>query len=160
MSISRDELVNIFSVVSYLAHAEKEMQVAEKKVLIALFKACNISPEEQNIMKSNTSLEDMLKQIRSVEAKHTLVELMALVAASDGVFEEEERVIIKKIMKRIGVTDDHPYFNDNNLDVTNVRANVGKILNSLKNLATYIGKTLINCLSFFPQNILKIKNLN
>ena len=135
MSISRDELVNIFSVVSYLAHAEKEMQVAEKKVLIALFKACNISPEEQNIMKSNTSLEDMLKQIRSVEAKHTLVELMALVAASDGVFEEEERVIIKKIMKRIGVTDDHPYFNDNNLDVTNVRANVGKILNSLKNLA-------------------------
>ena len=136
MSISRDELVNIFSVVSYLAHAEKEMQVAEKKVLIALFKACNISPEEQNIMKSNTSLEDMLKQIRSVEAKHTLVELMALVAASDGVFEEEERVIIKKIMKRIGVTDDHPYFNDNNLDVTNVRANVGKILNSLKNLAT------------------------
>ena len=135
MSISRDELVNIFSVVSYLAHAEKEMQVAEKKVLIALFKACNISPDEQNIMKSNTSLEDMLKQIRSVEAKHTLVELMALVAASDGVFEEEERVIIKKIMKRIGVTDDHPYFNDNNLDVTNVRANVGKILNSLKNLA-------------------------
>jgi len=132
MSISRDELINIFSVVSFLAHAEKEMHVAEKKVLIALFKASKITQEEQNIMKSNTSLEDMLKNIQSVEAKHTLVELMALVAASDGVFEDEERVIIKKIMKRIGVTDDHPYFDDNNLDVTNVRSNVGKILNSLK----------------------------
>ena len=136
MSISRDELVNIFSVLSFLAHAERDAHVAEKKVLIAVFKAARITQEEQKIMKSNTSLEEMLKHIQSVEAKHTLVELMALVAASDGVFEEEERVIIKKIMKRIGVTDDHPYFDDNNLDVTNVRANVGKILNSLKNLAT------------------------
>ena len=86
-------------------------------------------------MKSNTSLEEMLKHIQSVEAKHTLVELMALVAASDGVFEEEERVIIKKIMNRVGVADDHPYFDDNNLDVPSVRANVGKILNSIKTLA-------------------------
>ena len=135
MSISRDELVNIFSVVSFLAHAERDVHVAEKKVLIAVFKAAGITQEEQEIMKSNASLEEMLKHIQSVETKHTLVELMALVAASDGVFEDEERVIIKKIMKRIGVADDHPYFDDNNLDVPTVRANVGKILNSIKTLA-------------------------
>ena len=135
MSISRDELVNIFTVVSFLAHAEKDVHVAEKKVLIAVFKAAGITQEEQNKMKSNTSLEAMLKHIRSVEAKHTLVELMALVAASDGVFKDEERDIIKKIMKRIGVSDDHPYFDDNNLDVPSVRANVGKILESIKTLA-------------------------
>ena len=135
MSISRDELVSIFSVVSFLAHAEKDVHVTEKKVLIAVFKAAGITQEEQNIMKSNTSLEEMLKHIQSVEAKHTLVELMALVAATDGVFKDEERVIIKKIMKRIGVTDDHPYFDNNNLDVPTVRANVRKILNSIKTLA-------------------------
>ena len=135
MSISRDELVNIFTVVSFLAHAEKDVHVAEKKVLIAVFKAAGITHEEQEIMKSNTSLEEMLKHIQSVEAKHTLVELMALVAASDGKFEDEERVIVKKIMKRVGVADDHPYFDDNNLDVPSVRANVGKILNSIKTLA-------------------------
>ena len=135
MSISRDELVNIFTVVSFLAHADKDVHVAEKKVLIAVFKAAGISQEEQNKMKTNTSLEEMLKHIQSVEAKHTLVELMALVAASDGKFEDEERVIIKKIMKRIGVTDDHPYFDDNNLDLPTVHANVGKILNSINTLA-------------------------
>ena len=135
MSISRDELVNIFSVLSFLAHAERDAHVAEKKVLIAIFKAARITQEEQTIMKSNTSLEEMLKHIQSVEAKHTLVELMALVAASNGVFEDEERVIIKKIMKRIRVADDHPYFDDDNLDVSSVRANVGKILNSIKTLA-------------------------
>jgi len=135
MSISRDELVNIFSVVSFLAHAERDVHVAEKKVLIAVFKAAGFTQEDHKKMKSNTSLEEMLKHIQSEETKHTLVELMALVAASDGVFEDEERVIIKKIMKRIGVADDHPYFDNNNLDVPTVRANVGKILNSIKTLA-------------------------
>jgi len=47
MSISRDELVNIFSVVSFLAHAERDVHVAEKKVLIAVFKAAGITQEEQ-----------------------------------------------------------------------------------------------------------------
>ena len=136
MPISRDELVNVLTVVSFLAHAEREMHVTEKKVLIANFKAIAITPEEQEQMKANTSLEEMLKHIQSKEAKHALVELMALVAASDGVFEDEERVIIQKIMKRIGVADDHPYFDNNNLDVPSVRANVGKILNSFKDLAS------------------------
>jgi tellurite resistance protein len=136
MHISRDELINVLSVVSFLAHAEREMHVAEKKVLIAIFKASAITHEEQLQMKANNSLEDMLKHIQSAEAKHALIELMALVAASDGVFEDEERVIIQRIMKRIGVKDDHPYFDDDNLDVPSVRANVGKILNSFKELAS------------------------
>ena len=50
----------------------------------------------------------------------------------EKVLKDEEKTIIKKIMKRVGVTDDHPYFDDDNLDVANVRANVGNILNSLK----------------------------
>ena len=135
MSISRDEIVNILSVVSFLAHADREMQVSEKKVLIATFKAAAITPEEQQQMKSSTSLDGMLNHIQSDEAKHALIELMALVAGADGVFEDEERVVIQKIMKRIGISDEHPYFDDTNLDIPTVRANVGKILNSFKTLA-------------------------
>jgi len=135
MSLSRDELINILSVVSFLGHYEREMHAAEKKVLMAIFKAASVTHEEHEKMKSSHSLDGMLKQLQSVDAKHTLVELMALVAAADGVFEEEERVIIKKIMKRLDISDDHPYFDDDNLDVKSVRANVGKILNSFKSLA-------------------------
>tara|TARA_Y100001970_G_scaffold273252_1_gene371176 strand:- start:4480 stop:4890 length:411 start_codon:yes stop_codon:yes gene_type:complete len=136
MSISREELIDILTVVSFLVHAEREIHQSEKKVLFAALKAAGITPEEQETMKSNNSLQEMLKNIQTPEAKHALVELMALVAAADGVFEEEEKVIIKKIMKRIDVSDDHPYFNDDNLDVKKVRANVGKILNSFKTLAS------------------------
>ena len=135
MSLSRDELINILSVVSFLGHYEREMHAAEKKVLMAIFKAASVTHEEHEKMKSSHSLDGMLKQIQSVDAKHTLVELMALVAGADGILKDEEKTIIKKIMKRIGVTDDHPYFDDDNLDVVNVRANVGKILNSLKNIS-------------------------
>ena len=135
MSISRDEIVNILSVVSFLAHADREMQVSEKKVLIATYKAAAITPEEQQQMKSSTSLDGMLNHIQSDEAKHALIELMALVAGADGVFEDEERVVIQKIMKRIGISAEHPYFDDTNLDIPTVRANVGKILNSFKTLA-------------------------
>ena len=135
MSISRDELINILSVVSFLGHYEREMHVAEKKVLMAIFKVASVTPEEHEKMKSNHSLEGMLNQLQSHDAKHTLVELMALVAGADGVLQDEERTIIKKIMKRGGVGDDHPYFEDDNLDIANVRANVGKILNSLKDIS-------------------------
>ena len=136
MSLSRVELINILSVVSFLGHYEREMHAAEKKVLMAIFKAASVTHEEHEKMKSSHSLDGMLQQLQSVDAKHTLVELMALVAGADGVLKDEEKTIIKKIMKRIGVTDDHPYFDDDNLDVVNVRANVGKILNSLKNIST------------------------
>ena len=137
MSISRDELINILSVVSFLGHYEREMHAAEKKVLLAIFKAASVTHEEHEKMKSNHSLDGMLKQLQSEDAKHKLVELMALVAGADGVLQDEERTIIKKIMKRVGVKDDHPYFDDDNLDVANVRANVGKILNSLKDIPAW-----------------------
>ena len=135
MSISRDELINILSVVSFLGHYESEMNASEKKVLMAIFKAVSVTHEEHEKMKSNHSLDGMLNQLQSDDAKHTLVELMALVAGADGVLKDEERTIIKKIMKRVGVTDDHPYFDDDNLDIANVRANVGKILSSLKDIS-------------------------
>ena len=135
MSISRDELINILSVVSFLGHFESEMNAEEKKVLMAIFKAASVTHEEHEKMKSNYSLDGMLNQLQSDDAKHTLVELMALVAGADGVLQDEERIIIKKIMKRVGVTDDHPYFDDDNLDIANVSANVGKILSSLKDIS-------------------------
>ena len=135
MSISRDELINILSVVSFLGHYEREMHAAEKKVLMAIFNAASVTHEEHEKMKLSHSLDGMLKHVQSDDAKHTLVELMALVAGADGVLQDEEKTIIKKIMKRVGITDDHPYFDDDNLDVANVRANVGKILSSLKDIS-------------------------
>ena len=70
MSISRDELLSILTVVSYLVHSEREIHVAEKKVMNATFKAVSITPEERERIKTNTSLEEMLKHIKSDEANN------------------------------------------------------------------------------------------
>jgi tellurite resistance protein len=101
---------------------------------MTLFKAIGVTKEEQATMKAKTSIGSLLEEIQSDEAKSALVDTLALVAGADGVFEEEERTFITKVMKQIGMKpSDHPYFQDGgNLDIKTVRGNVKQILESLK----------------------------
>jgi tellurite resistance protein len=134
MSIYRQEYLDIISIVSHLARSDGDIADSEKKVLMTLFKAIGVTKEEQTAMKAKTSIGSLLEEIQSDEAKSALVDTLALVAGADGVFEEEERTFITKVMKRIGMEpSDHPYFQDGgNLDIKTVRGNVKQILESLK----------------------------
>jgi tellurite resistance protein len=134
MSVNRQEYLDIISIVSHLARSDGDVADSEKKVLMTLFKAIGVTKEEQAAMKAKTSIGSLLEEIQSDEAKSALVDTLALVAGADGVFEEEERTFITKVMKRIGMEpSEHLYFQDGgNLDIKTVRANVKQILESLK----------------------------
>ena len=134
MSVNRQEYLDIISIVSHLARSDGDVADSEKKVLMTLFKAIGVTKEEQAAMKAKTSIGSLLEEIQSDEAKSALVDTLALVAGADGVFEDEERAFITKVMKRIGMEpSEHPYFQDGgNLDIKTVRANVKQILESLK----------------------------
>ena len=131
--MDRKEFLDILSIMNHMAHADGQMHPAEKKVLIAVFKAAKVTPEEQKLIKGRSSLEEMIREIKTDDAKTGLVDMMALVAGADGVFEEEEKLLIKKVMKRVGITpEEHTYFQDeNNLDIALVRSNAKKILQSI-----------------------------
>ena len=131
--MDRKEFLDILSIMNHMAHADGQMHPAEKKVLIAVFKAAKVTPEEQELIRGRSSLEEMIREIKTDDAKTGLVDMMALVAGADGVFEEEEKLLIKKVMKRVGITpEEHTYFQDeNNLDITLVRSNAKKILQSI-----------------------------
>ena len=131
--MDRKEFLDILSIMNHMAHADGQMHPAEKKVLIAVFKAAKVTPEEQKLIQGHSSLEEMIGEIKTDDAKTGLVDMMALVAGADGVFEEEEKLLIKKVMKRVGITpEEHTYFQDeNNLDVALVRSNAKKILQSI-----------------------------
>ena len=92
-----------------------------------------MTPEEQKLIQGRSSLEEMIREIKTDDAKTGLVDMMALVAGADGVFEEEEKLLIKKVMKRVGITpEEHTYFQDeNNLDIALIRSNAKKILQSI-----------------------------
>ena len=128
--MDRKEFLDILSIMNHMAHADGQMHPAEKKVLIAVFKSAKVTPEEQKLIQGRSSLEEMIREIKTDDAKTGLVDMMALVAGADGVFEEEEKLLIKKVMKRVGITpEEHTYFQDeNNLDIVLVRSNVKKIL--------------------------------
>ena len=134
MSVNRQEYLDIISIVSHLARSDGDIADSEKKVLMTLFKAIGVTKEEQAAMRAKTSIGSLLEEIQSDEAKSALVDTLALVAGADGVFEEEERAFITKVMKRIGMEpSEHLYFQDGgNLDIKTVRANVKQILESLK----------------------------
>ena len=131
--MDRKEFLDILSIMNHMAHADGQMHPAEKKVLIAVFKAAKVTPEEQKLIQGSSSLEEMIGEIKTDDAKTGLVDMMALVAGADGVFEEEEKLLIKKVMKRVGITpEEHTYFQDeNNLDIALVRSNAKKILQSI-----------------------------
>ena len=134
MSVNRQEYLDIISIVSHLARSDGDIADSEKKVLMTLFKAIGVTKEEQAAMKAKTSIGSLLEEIQSDEAKSALVDTLALVAGADGVFEDEERAFITKVMKRIGMEpSEHPYFQDGgDLDIKTVRTNVKQILESLK----------------------------
>ena len=134
MSVNRQEYLDIISIVSHLARSDGDIADSEKKVLMTLFKAIGVTKEEQAAMKAKTSIGSLLEEIQSDEAKSALVDTLALVAGADGVFEDEERAFITKVMKRIGMEpSEHSYFQDGgDLDIKTVRANVKQILESLK----------------------------
>ena len=131
--MDRKEFLDILSIMNHMAHADGQMHPAEKKVLITVFKAAKVTPEEQELIRGRSSLEEMIREIKTDDAKTGLVDMMALVAGADGVFEEEEKLLIKKVMKRVGITpEEHTYFQDeNNLDIALVRSNAKKILQSI-----------------------------
>ena len=131
--MDRKEFLDILSIMNHMAHADGQMHPAEKKVLIAVFKAAKVTPEAQKLIQGRSSLEEMIGEIKTDDAKTGLVDMMALVAGADGVFEEEEKLLIKKVMKRVGITpEEHTYFQDeNNLDIALVRSNAKKILQSI-----------------------------
>ena len=131
--MERKEFLDILSIMNHMAHADGQMHPAEKKVLIAVFKAAKVTGEEQELIRGRSSLEEMIQEIKTDDAKTGLVDMMALVAGADGVFEEEEKLLIKKVMKRVGIKpEEHTYFKDDtNLDVALVRSNAKKILQNL-----------------------------
>ena len=131
--MERKEFLDILSIMNHMAHVDGQMHPAEKKVLIAVFKASKVTAEEQKLIAGRSSLEEMIKEIQSDDAKNGLVDMMALVAGADGVFDDEEKLLIKKVMKRVGISpEEHSYFqDDNNLDIAMVRSNAKKILQNL-----------------------------
>ena len=131
--MERNEFLDIISIVSHMANVDGQMLPEEKKVLIAIYKAAKITPEEQKQIRGHSSMEEMIEEIKTEDAKKTLVDLLALVAGADGVFEDEEELFIKKVMKRVGITpEEHPYFKDrSNLDITLVRSNAKSILQAI-----------------------------
>ncbi len=137
MSLARQEFLDILILARHMAGADGELHPMEKKVLHALFKAMDITPEESSAMRSNLSVSKAIRDLKSEEAKNVLIDVLVLVASADGKFEEDERIFISKVMHRFGIEPEgHPYFREGGeLNVEEIRSNVRVIIENIKELS-------------------------
>ena len=94
--MDRKEFLDILSIMNHMAHADGQMHPAEKKVLIAVFKAAKVTPEEQKLIQGRSSLEEMIREIKSDDAKTGLVDMMALVAGQMEYLRKRKNYSLKK----------------------------------------------------------------
>ena len=55
--MDRKEFLDILSIMNHMAHADGQMHPAEKKVLIAVFKAAKVTPEEHTYFQDENNLD-------------------------------------------------------------------------------------------------------
>lgn len=136
MSLDRNEFMDILFMAKHMASSDGEMHPMEKKVLYALFKAIGVNHDELENIKSKTSIEQSINALVSHEAKQILIDVLVLVASADNKFEEEERQLIVKVMRKLGMDPQaHPYFSEGNaLNVEKIRSNVKLIIGRVKKL--------------------------
>ncbi|MBF0352341.1 MAG: TerB family tellurite resistance protein [SAR324 cluster bacterium] len=137
MDINREQYLDILVLASHMARADGELHPSEKKVLTALFNSIDVTDDEQKLIRQKSSVEKMIQEVTSNDAKNALVDVLALVAGADGVFEDKEKDFITKIMKRVGMNpNEHPYFKaGGQLDIDKIKGNVKNIINNIKKLS-------------------------
>lgn len=137
MDLNREEFLDILMLARHMAMADGEMHPNEKKVLVALFNSIGVTPEEQEKLRSKSSIGALMKEVQSEEARLALVDVLALVAGADGKFEDEEKHFIFRVMKKLNMDpNDHPYFEGGtNLDMKKIRSNINAIINKIKQLS-------------------------
>jgi len=138
MSFNRKEFLSILMLAKHMATADGELDPVEKKVLIALFNTLKVTAEEQAELKEKGSLEALIKEVTSEEAKNALVDVLALVAGADGDFADEERTFITSVMKRLGMDPSaHAYMKEGgDLDLGKINKNVKAIITNIKDLTS------------------------
>ena len=137
MGLARDEFLDILFLARHMASADGEFHPMEKKVLVALFKAMGVSPQEAESIRNKSSLETAIQDLQSEASKQILVDVLILVASADGIFDDDERTFIRRVMQRLHMpTDKHPYLKEGEQpDIENIRHNVRIIIENIRDLS-------------------------
>ena len=102
--MTREEALNIIGICLTMARVDLEFSQDEKHLLHELCNSISISDKEKGQMKSiSGSLSEMVQRVENEDSKNTLVELLSLVAATDGFVDDvEENLLINWPFTRVG----------------------------------------------------------
>lgn len=132
----KDELLNVLYIARCLGSMDDDFSKSELNILSKLTAAFKLSYKELKTLKNKESVTEALSQLESKGAKEILVNVMCLLAASDGDFDEKEQIFIKKVMGSLGLDyDANPFFSLENDAFVKVFSDVDEYIELIKDKA-------------------------
>ena len=104
-AVSREDFKRILLFCVHLAKVDQDFSFPEKKLLSRFAEALKLGETERaELLASEFSLVEGLKELVSKEARELLVKCLCLVSYADGTLDKEEVAFIEKVMRSIDQT--------------------------------------------------------
>jgi uncharacterized tellurite resistance protein B-like protein len=112
--ISRDETLAMVGLAIHLANVDLELYTHEKRLLHFICRKIELTNEEiEKIKKQAISLSNLVDTVQSPDSRQLLVSLLALMAVTDHVLQDNEVSFIQKILQYFEMSPtDSPYLDE------------------------------------------------
>jgi uncharacterized tellurite resistance protein B-like protein len=112
--ISRDETLAMVGLAIHLANVDLDLDTQEKRLLHFICRKIELTNEEiEKIKKQAISLSNLVDTVQSPDSRQLLVSLLALMAVTDHVLQDNEVSFIQKILQYFEMSPtDSPYLDE------------------------------------------------
>jgi len=133
MSKIKDDLLNILFLARVLASADGEYGSSELEFFKKLQVVFDLTPDEVKSYDRTISIKDAINKLESNDAKTLLVDVLMVIASTDGDFADKEQIFIKKVMKMIDLNpSDYPIFKYGEEEVHKIFKNLDDFMDQIK----------------------------
>lgn len=136
MAVSKSDLLNILYIARCLGSVDDVFAQSELQTIKKLTSAFHLTIEDLEALKDKVSAKEAVNQLESVEAKEILVDVLFVLAASDGFFDNKEKVFTKNVMNLIDIDpEQYPIFWENSEEFENIFGDIDNHIEKIKEKA-------------------------
>jgi len=136
MAVSKDELLNILYIARCLGDVDDLFAPTELQTMKKITAAFHLTVEDLEALKEKISAKEAVQQLESNIAKELLVDVLFVLAASDGFFDNKEKVFTKNAMNLIDIDpEQYPIFWENSEEFEKIFGDLDSYIQKIKEKA-------------------------
>ena len=133
MSEPKNDLLDILFLARVLASADGDFASTEKEFFKKLIDAFGLTADDMKSYDHTIPIKEVITRFESLEAKKLLVDVLMVLASSDGDFDDKEQKFIKKAMNMIDLKpSDYPVFKFGEEEVHKIFSHIDDFMAEIK----------------------------